>query len=233
MNDLRTGFISRLPRMAAADGASEEWAAYLSDIGGAEDEEGDIARILPSEAAAPDEGDGAIGLLLEDLPETTEVEQEHERNKELFLLDLDPPGKGGRGDPETVRIAVSAGETLFEIFDAEGRCERRCAVDSGWAAACRYPVSLRGRIVRLTRTEELAAAVAGVLRVHGDPVEAPDVGEFLGGHVRRVVAFGLAHSVGTALGYREVVVEGPGWLAPVLDGVLSLLPHIRVEEKDG
>ena len=218
--------------MAASGGASDEWAEYLNEIAGAGEDSG-VCRILPPEVAAPDGRSDTIGPLLEYLPDATEVEREHERNKELFLLDLDLPGEQRQGDPVTVRIAVSVGETVFEIFDADGRCERRCAVDSGWAAACRYPVSLRGRIVRLTRTEEVAAAVAGTLWVHGEPVEAPDVGEFLGGHVRRVVAFGLGHSVGTALGYREVVVEGPGWLAPTLEGLLSLLPHIRVERMDG
>ncbi len=242
MKSLRETFMEHAPRLAErtpADGGEDaggrgpEWDSYSEVLREMAEEadpgDGDFAT-FPHSAAEEPEGDARPGLagLVSRMPEMEDLDRENERNREFYLLEL--PASATGGAPDTVEIRVDIGQTVFAVFGTDGVCEQRFAVDSGWAVCCRYPISSDGRIIRLKRTGEIEAAVCGRLAAYGDPVDTGDLTAFLDGHIARIVSFGLDRMIVSALRYRDVVVRGPEWLRPAMEGTRALLPHLRIGE---
>ena len=227
MTELRAEFEGLLPSLAEdiEDGATlrkeQRRQAYMEAVADMADEEDDDETALPLPV-----GPTSLEALVESIPGPVEIEREDLAGQELYLLELPPTG--GRGAASTVEIRIGVGETVFAAFGPDGVCQHLAAVDSGWAACCRYPVTSRGRIFRLKRTGEIEAALSGRLSAFGDEVDTSDLRDFLAGHLRRVVEFGLERTVGPALGYRDISLWGPEWLRPAMEGCLSLAPHLRV-----
>lgn len=131
-----------------------------------------------------------------------------------------------------VFVSIGPGETRVNAINDEGHAIISWTAVFGWSSLCKLNIKHAGGDLNTSSITMMKNALKGSLRVYGRPVDTQEFTKDANKHFQGALGYIIDETIGSASEYDRIIFASPLWLHEILQGCLTIRPHISPEIQD-